>query len=83
MRRQQNHPRLGKKYIRLGIVAAADRAIVERQFTKQKIDYQWTACTYPRLTNEDDRKKFRELFVKRGHKREALHILKGLFNRRR
>lgn len=81
--RQLNHPRLGKKYIRLGIIATTDQQLVNRQFVKHKIEYQWMACTYPRLINERDRKKFHEVFVKRGHKREALQILKGLFNQRR
>lgn len=80
MATMKNFPRLGKTWIPIGMVRTEDVALVKKTMQRHKIVVKIEGNTY-HAKSDARHGQFREIFVMRGHRREAIHQLKLLFSR--
>jgi len=74
-----NSPRLGKNWKFIGIINKDDENYISAAMKKYKILFKTTPCHYERLKDEETRGHFRELYVVRGFRRDAMRLMRSLF----
>lgn len=74
-----NLPRLGKRWIQIGFIRVEDKGLVERELKKHRIPHKIEGNKL-HAKGDPRQKKFKELFVGRGYRREAMKVMKILFS---
>lgn len=74
----KKNPMHGKRWITLGLIRVQDKAFVVKQMAKYKIPIK---IGDNQLHKKDDprRKQYQEMYVGRGHRREAMKVMRILF----
>lgn len=75
---RKNNPLHGKQWIALGLIRSQDITLVKKKMAQYKIPIKIGGN---QLHKEGDprRKQFQEVYVGRGHRREAMKVMRVLF----
>lgn len=78
MKRRQNMPKLGKQWIHIGMIRVQDQKLIEKKMAQFKIPIK-IAINHMHPEEDPRHKQFKEIYVGRGFRREAMKVMKVLF----